>query len=88
MSDLQLVSEVAQWVVILLTAAMVAGLVYLTADIRRRLGPDQGPLVPSDGLGIGEQAPTIEGTDTRSGEPRVWSPVPGQAAVVAFLSPT
>jgi thiol-disulfide isomerase/thioredoxin len=83
-----MVSEVAQWAVILLTAAMVAGLVYLTADIRRRLGPDQGPLVPNHGLGTGEQAPTIEGTDARSGEPRVWSPTRGRAAVVAFLSPT
>ncbi len=88
MSDLQLVSEVAQWAVILLTAAMVAGLVYLTADIRRRLGPDQGPLVPNDGLDIGEQAPVIAGADARSGESRVWSPIPGQSAVVAFLSPT
>jgi thiol-disulfide isomerase/thioredoxin len=88
MSDLQLVSEVAQWAIILLTAAMVAGLVYLTADIRRRLGPDQGPLVPNDGLGIGERAPVIEGADARSGEPRVWHPIPGHAAVIAFLSPT
>jgi hypothetical protein len=87
MSDLQVVSEVGQWAVILLTAAMVAGLVYLTADIRRRLGPDQGSLVPNDGLGVGEPAPIIEGADARSGEPRVWYPVPGQSAVVAFLSP-
>ena len=88
MSDLQLVSELAQWAVILLTAAMVAGLVYLTADVRRRLGPDQGPLVPNDGLAIGDAAPSIEGTDARSGEQQVWSPVSGRAAVLVFVSPT
>ena len=83
-----MLSELAQWAVILLTTAMVAGLVYLTADIRRRLGPDPGPLVPNDGLGIGEPAPIIEGTDARSGKPRGWDPIPGHAAVIAFLSPT
>ena len=83
-----MVSEGAQWAVILLTAAMVAGLVYLTADLRRRLGPDQGPLVPNDGLAIGEPAPSIVGTNARSGELQMWSPVSGRAAVLAFVSPT
>jgi len=67
---------------------MAAGLIYLVADIRRRLGPDLGPLVPNDGLAVGAIAPVIEGTDARSGAPRTWRHTPGRPAVVAFLSPT
>ena len=45
--------EGLQWLAILVIGVMVAGVLYSVTDLQRRLGPDQGALVPNDGLDTG-----------------------------------
>jgi methylamine dehydrogenase accessory protein MauD len=88
MAGLELTAEVLQWVVLLAVAVMVAGLTYLVTDINRRLGPDFGVLVPSDGLEIGTEAPALVASDVRNGRTVSLSEFEGQPVIVAFLSPS
>ena len=79
--------ETAQWLVLLGMAVMGAGILYLLADINRRLGPDLGAVVPNDGLAIGSVAPAFEAPDLRTAQPVRLASHAGRPAVVAFLSP-
>lgn len=88
MSAVEMWSEVMQWTVVLALAAVTVGLVYLVADLHRRLGPDRGALIPNDGLKVDSQAPDLGGQDLRTGVPVRLADHPGRAGVVAFLSPT
>jgi thiol-disulfide isomerase/thioredoxin len=87
-SPVEVVSELLQWLVLLALGALLTGLVYLVADINRRLGPDYGPLVPNDGLEIGDAVPDLNATDLRSTEFVDLSKRVSRTAVVVFVSPT
>lgn len=88
MSGIELWSEALQWLVLLAVAGMTAGLVYLVADLSRRLGPDPGPLIPGDGLELETEAPPLVATELRTGKTVQLSDYAGQTAVVVFLSPS
>ena len=88
MSGIELWSEVLQWAVLLTVGAMMVGLVYLVADLNRRLGPDRGPLIPDDGLEIETVAPPLVALEKRTGQTVQLADHAGQMAVVAFLSST
>lgn len=79
--------ELLQWALILGIGAFGVGLLYLIIDLQRRLGPDSGALVPSDGLAIGAEVPDFKVEDRRSGEPVRMADYAGQRVIVAFLSP-
>lgn len=79
--------EVLQWTAIIGIAFMLAGVLYLLADIRRRLGPDYGAQVPSNGLAVGVPAPDFSTDDKRTGGRVNLSDYHGQQMIIAFLSP-
>jgi hypothetical protein len=87
-SDLALWAEAGQWVLLLGVVAVLLGVVYLLASLQRRLGPEAGVLIPSDGLPLGEPAPKLAATDRRTGRPVGLAALRGRAAVVVFLSPS
>lgn len=83
-----LVSLVAVLLVVnVAEGVMLAGLIYVNGDVQRRMGPDEGPLVPRDGLPIGSQAPELLAVDKRSQEAIRLSDHAGKRALVAFLAP-
>lgn len=88
MSGVELWSEILQWIVFAAMAFMVIGLVYLIGDINRRLGPDQGAMIPNEGLEAGVDAPPIQGVDAHSGQRIRLADYRGRTVVVAFLAPT
>ena len=59
--------EVLQWEAIVLIGILVVGVLYLVTGIQRRLGPDNGAVVPEDGLAIGATAPEFTAEDRRTG---------------------
>lgn len=75
-------------VVVAFMALIVAGMLHLIGDLSRRLGPDQGVLVPKDGLEIGVVAPPLRASELRSKQFVDLAEFAGRPAVVAFLSPT
>jgi thiol-disulfide isomerase/thioredoxin len=88
MSTVELWSQILLWIVVLAVAAITVGLVYLVADLNRRLGPDRGPLVPNDGLKIDSLAPPLVAEDLRTRRTVAMPDSASHGAVVAFLSPT
>lgn len=79
--------ELLQWAAIIGVAFMLAGVLYLLADIRRRLGPDYGAQVPNNGLAVGATAPDFSTHDRRTGRSMSLSDYHEQRMIVAFLSP-
>ena len=75
-------------VVVAIVALFLGGMLNLIGDLSRRLGPDQGVLVPTDGLEIGVVAPPLRATELRTKKLVDLADFTGQPAVVAFLSPT
>jgi hypothetical protein len=82
----ELLLELTQSAVLLVTFLLVLGLSYVVGDMNRRLGPDHGVLIPNDGLELGEAAPELRATDRRSGAEVDLAAVTDRAALVAFLS--
>jgi thiol-disulfide isomerase/thioredoxin len=87
-SQIALAFDVVLFVAVVVNSAMLLGVLYLLAIIRRRLGPDPGPLVPADGLPIGHEAPPLSAPEARTGRMVHLTDFRGREAVVAFLSPT
>jgi len=85
---IEALSEVFQWIVLLAMVALNVGLVYLVGDLNRRLGPDPGALIPSEGLEQGTEVPDLAGMEVRTGEMVRLSDLLGRTVVVTFLSPT
>lgn len=78
--------EAAQWAAIMLIAVLASGVLYLVADLHRRLGPDQGAMVPNDGLTVGVAAPDFAAEDMRTGQPVHLSDFAGRRVVMAFVA--
>jgi methylamine dehydrogenase accessory protein MauD len=78
--------EAMQWAAIVLIAILAAGVLYLVADLHRRLGPDLGAMVPNDGLAVGTAAPDFAAEDPRTGQPIRLSDFDGRRVVVAFVA--
>jgi hypothetical protein len=88
MTGIMLWSYALLWILILVVAGMLAGLIYVVADLIRRVGPDRGPVVPNDGLKIGSRAPMLGGAEVRTGRAVQLSDYDGRSVAVVFLSPT
>ncbi len=88
MSDIELAFEIVQWLALAGIGAMLLGVLTLLAEMKRRLGPDPGPLVPTDGLPLEVEAPPILASETRTGQAVQLSDHRGRDVVLAFLSPT
>ncbi len=61
-------------------------LTYLVGDVLRRLGSEEGALIPQEGLALRSVAPDIEMTNLRSGETFRTSELGGKRLMIAFLS--
>lgn len=80
--------EVVQWVAITVIGALLLGVMHELGAHRRRLGQDPGPLVPTDGLPLEGDAPSLVAPEVRTGRMVQLADYRGRDVVVAFLSPT
>ncbi len=83
---LRTIVQVAQSAGIVLAVVLAAMLTYLTGDALRRLGTDEGVLIPMDGLALRSVIPDVEMTDLRTGISFKPSDMRGGRLLIAFLS--
>ncbi len=83
---LRALSQVLQSAGIVLGVMLAAILTYLTGDVFRRLGPEQGALIPRQGLDLRSVVPDVEMFDLRIGASFRLSDLRGSRLLIAFLS--
>ena len=71
-------------VVVAFVVLFLGGMLYLIGDLSRRLGPDQGVLVPTDGLEIGVVAPPLYASELRTKKLIDLAEFRGRPVVVAL----
>jgi len=67
MNAIGLTFEVVQWVAVAALGVLLLGLLHQMGEVRRRLGPDPGPLVPNEGLALEREAPALVAPEARTG---------------------
>ncbi len=87
MSGIWLVTYVALWVLFLLMAVVLLGLVRQLGLMQLRLGPESEPLTTREGLQYGTAAPDFEGPDVLDGK-RLISirSLTGRPTILVFFS--
>lgn len=87
MSGIWLVSYVALWVLVILLAIVVLGLVRQLGVIYLRLGPDSA-VTTSEGLEINSPAPEFQSEDVISGRRVTLTDLKQRPSLLIFISPT
>lgn len=88
MSSLWLASYIGLWIVVLVLAIIVVGLLRQLGLIQLRLGLDPGALITQEGLERGVEAPDFEAIDVRDGRLAHLSDYRGQRLLLVFLTTT
>ncbi len=83
---LRALSQVLQSAGIVLGVMLAAVLTYLVGDVFRRLGPEQGALIPRQGLALRSIVPDVEMSNLRTGASFRLSDLRGSRLLIAFLS--
>ncbi len=83
---LRALSQALQSAGIVLGLVLAAILTYLTGEVLRRLGSEEGALIPREGLALRSIVPDIEMTNLRTGATFRASDLRGKKILIAFLS--
>lgn len=88
MSGLWLISFVALWILVVVLAVVVLGLVRQLGVIHLRLGPEDKLTTTHEGLDIGSYAPEFTAIDVMHGRKVGLADLKGRHSVLVFISPT
>ncbi len=87
MSGIWLISYVALWVLVILQAVILVGLLRQLGALQTKLGPEYNLLVPREGLARNTPAPDFRALDVVHGREIGLAEFAGRTALLIFVAP-